>query len=160
MNTPVYIMFGGNIGDVDATFAAAEKYISARGFVPVSRSRAGVSAAVDCVPETPDFKDMALAGFWNGSAEELLDLLQETERFFGRPADHRSDMSRTLDCDLIFFGNGVIRTSRLTVPHPRLHNRLFVLEVLVEIAPDFIHPVLNRSVKELFDELTSANAGR
>ena len=100
------------------------------------------------------------AGFWNGSAEELLNLLQETERFFGRPADHRSDMSRTLDCDLIFFGNEIIRTSRLTVPHPRMHNRLFVLEVLVEIAPDFIHPVLNRSVKELFDELTSANTGR
>lgn len=153
MSTLVHIMFGGNIGDVDAAFSAAEKYISERGFVPVSRSRTGTSAAVACVPGTPDFKDMAIAGLWNGTAEELLDLLQETERFFGRPSDHRSDMSRTLDCDIIFFGNQVINTSRLTVPHPRMHERLFVLEVLVEIAPDVIHPVLNKSVKELFKKV-------
>ena len=146
-------MFGGNIGDVDAAFAAAEKYIAERGFVPVRRSRTGTSAAVDCVPGTPDFKDMALYGFWQGSALELLELLQETERHFGRPADHRSDMSRTLDCDIIFFGDEVISTPCLTVPHPRMHLRNFVLEVLVEIAPDVVHPVLKKNVKELYEEL-------
>ena len=145
-------MLGGNIGDVEETFRQAEEYISERGFVIEKKSRTGTSDAVDCVPGTPDFKDKALLGYWNKSAHELLAILQETERHFGRPSDHRSDMSRTLDCDMIFFGNDVINTPELTVPHPRMHNRLFVLEVLVEIAPDYIHPVLNKSVKQLFQE--------
>ena len=153
MSSMVYIMFGGNIGDVEAAFSSAEKYISERGFSVVCKSSIGSSAAVDCVPGTPDFKDMALGGVWNKSAEELLDLLQETERVFGRPADHRSDMSRTLDCDIIYFADQVINSDRLTVPHPRMHQRRFVLEVLQEIAPDVIHPVLHKTTTQLFREL-------
>ena len=153
MSKRVYIMFGGNIGDVDAAFSDAEKYLAAHGLVFDMKSKAQVSAAVDCVPDTPDFKDMALSGLWNGSAQELLQLTQKTERRFGRPADHRSDMSRTLDCDIIFFGNEIINQENLTVPHPRMHQRAFVLEPLSEIAPDFIHPVLNKSVRELLKEV-------
>ena len=153
MKKQVYIMFGGNIGDVDAAFAAAEEYISDRGFTVTARSSIGKSAAVDCVPGTPDFKDMALGGLWEGTPAELLSMLQETERAFGRPAEHRSDMSRTLDCDIIFFADEVINTPDLIIPHPRMHQRRFVLEVLQEIAPQVIHPILKKSVKQLFEEL-------
>ena len=146
-------MFGGNIGDVDAAFSDAEKYLAAHGLVFDMKSKAQVSAAVDCVPDTPAFKDMALSGLWNGSAQELLQLTQKTERRFGRPADHRSDMSRTLDCDIIFFNDEIINTPNLIIPHPRMHQRRFVLEVLQEIAPQVIHPILKKSVKQLFEEL-------
>ena len=149
MSTRVYIMFGGNIGNVEATFAEAEKYLGSHGLHFDKKSSIHPSAAVDCVPGTPDFKDQALSGIWNGSARELLELLQQTERHFGRPANHRSDMSRTLDCDIIFFGNQVVNEPDLIIPHPRMHNRLFVLEPLFEIAPDFIHPVLNRQVSQI-----------
>ena len=151
--TTAHIMFGGNIGDVDKTFRDAEEFLSRNGVVFEKRSRIGSSAPVDCVPGTPDFKDQAFVISWNRSAEELLELLQHTERLFGRPENHRSDMSRTLDCDIIFFGNEVINTPRLTIPHPRMHQREFVLELMVETAPDFIHPVLQKSVKEVFDNL-------
>ena len=151
--TTAHIMFGGNTGDVDKTFREAEKYLVDRNVVIEQSSRTGTSAAVDCVPDTPDFKDKAYRILWHGSAEALLDLLQETERHFGRPSDHRSDMSRTLDCDLIFFGNEVINTERLTVPHPRMHERMFVLELMIETAPDYIHPTLKKTVRELYNAL-------
>ena len=153
MSEKVYIMFGGNIGDVDSAFIRAEKYLAEHGFVVDKKSRTAASAAVDCVPDTPDFKDMALAGTWSGTAEELLKLTQQTERYLGRPADHRSDMSRTFDCDIIFFGNETINKPDLVIPHPRMHERKFVLELMVEIAPDFIHPVFHKSIKELWKEI-------
>ena len=145
-------MFGGNIGDGAGTFQKAENFLAEHSLVFDMKSRIGTSAAVDCVPGTPDFKDQALSGIWEGTAMELLNLLQKTERHFGRPANHRSDMSRTLDCDIIFFGNEVINEPTLTIPHARMHTRNFVLEVLTEIAGDFIHPVLQKSVTELFTE--------
>ena len=149
----VHIMLGGNIGDVRETFHQAQQFLLENHLEIHSVSRIGCSDAVDCVPGTPEFCDQAIAGAWNGTPEELLDLLQKTERKFGRPENHRSDESRTLDCDLIFFDDLIISTDRLTVPHPRMHQRLFVLELMVETAPEFIHPVLKKSVRQLFDEL-------
>jgi 2-amino-4-hydroxy-6-hydroxymethyldihydropteridine diphosphokinase len=146
-------MLGGNLGNVSETFRLAQEFLVSNGLKITKVSRIGSSAAVDCVPGTPEFCDQAIAAVWNGTPEELLDLLQKTERFFGRPQNHRSDESRTLDCDLIFFNDLVISSPRLTIPHPRMHQRLFVLEVMVETAPDFIHPVLKKSVRELFDNI-------
>lgn len=149
----IHIMLGGNLGNVAETFRNAQKFLEENGLKITGTSRIGSSAAVDCVPGTPDFCDQAIAGLWNGTPDELLDLLQKTEKHFGRPPNHRSDESRTLDCDLIFFNDLVISTLRLTVPHPRMHQRAFVLELMVETAPDFIHPVLKKSVRELFDDI-------
>ena len=149
----VHIMLGGNLGNVSETFRLAQEFLVSNGLKITKVSRIGSSAAVDCVPGTPDFCDQAIAAVWNGTPEELLDLLQKTERFFGRPQNHRSDESRTLDCDLIFFNDLVISSPRLTIPHPRMHQRLFVLELMVETAPEFIHPVLKKSVRQLFNEL-------
>lgn len=153
MADQTHIMLGGNVGDVPDTFRQALDYLSANGLKIIKTSRIGKSAAVDCVPDTPDFCDQAISAEWNGSADELLDLLQACEKHFGRPQNHRSDESRTLDCDLIFFNDMVINTPRLTLPHPRMHQRMFVLELMVETAPEFIHPVLKKSVQELFDDI-------
>jgi 2-amino-4-hydroxy-6-hydroxymethyldihydropteridine diphosphokinase len=148
-----HIMLGGNIGDVRTTFRQAQQFLAENHLEITAVSRVGSSAAVDCVPGTPEFCDQALVCRWDGTPEELLDLLQKTERKFGRPENHRSDESRTLDCDLIFFDSLIISTSHLTLPHPRMHQRLFVLELMVETAPDFIHPVLKKSVRQLFEEI-------
>ena len=151
--TRAYLMLGGNIGNSEAIFESAENYLKEHGFLCDKRSCIMKSAAVDCVPGTPDFCDRAISGLWDKSAPELLELLQQTERFFGRPADHRSDMSRSLDCDIIFFGSQCCELPNLKIPHPRAHLRNFVLEPMSEIAPDMVHPVLKKSVKELLNEL-------
>ena len=134
------LSLGGNIGDVESRFTAVESALAAAGVARICRSRTYITAPVGCVPGTPDFKNQALTGETDLSPEVLFCLLQSLERSNGRPAVHSSQESRTLDCDLILWGNEEIHTSLLTVPHPRARQRQFVLEPLAEIAPDMEFP--------------------
>ena len=103
----VILMLGGNLGKVKETFDFAVEELIRNGFVLQSRSGAESSEPVDCVPGTPDFQDEAILGSWEKSPEELLALTQKIERLAGRPEKHSSRESRTLDIDLILFGNTV-----------------------------------------------------
>lgn len=152
------VMLGGNIGDVRATFEQAAAALAANGVEIERRSAIGSSQAVDCVPGTPDFCDQALLIGWDDSPEALLKLLQQTEIAFGRPAVHRQDASRTLDCDLILFDAEQRRTPELMLPHPRARQRRFVLELLLEIAPDWRFPDTGETVREAFLKLPSPAA--
>ena len=136
----VAIMLGGNLGDTEKFFDDAVAGLTAGGFRVTGRSAICRSAPVDCVPGTPDFADQALTGSWSGTPEELLALCQNLERAAGRPAKHSSRESRTLDCDIIIFGDVVSDAPFLTLPHPRAKLRRFVLEPLAEIAPDWRFP--------------------
>jgi 2-amino-4-hydroxy-6-hydroxymethyldihydropteridine diphosphokinase len=138
--TLVALMFGGDLGDSAAFFDAAAEQLERAGMRELRRSRIYRSAPVDCVPGTPDFSDQALTGRWSGSAAELLALCQQLERAAGRPARHSSREARTLDCDIILFGDVVSADPELTLPHPRARMRRFVLEPLAEIAPAWRFP--------------------
>lgn len=89
-----------------------------------------------------------------------LELLEETEyveRILGRSEKSRNKQysDRCIDIDILFYDNLIIQTEALTIPHPEIHNRLFVLEPLNEIAPAVLHPILQKTVKQLFEDLTS-----
>lgn len=87
---------------------------------------------------------------WTGSAEALLDLLMQVERESGRERKPGIRyQSRPLDLDILFFGEEVINNSSLQIPHPRLHERQFVLKPLNELIPSHIHPILQLQVSEL-----------
>uniref|UniRef100_UPI004056095B 2-amino-4-hydroxy-6- hydroxymethyldihydropteridine diphosphokinase n=1 Tax=Candidatus Electronema sp. TaxID=2698783 RepID=UPI004056095B len=92
--------------------------------------------------------------------EALLDVLLAVEKQFGRV--RRLDMpgyqDRTLDLDLLLFDEQVVRTERLILPHPALHERLFALAPLAEIAPQLRHPLLQKSIVELLAELLPQTA--
>lgn len=85
---------------------------------------------------------------------ELLDFLQSIEKKLGRVRTIKNG-PRTIDLDILFYGDKIINEDMLIIPHPRLHERLFVLEPLKELSPNFVHPLLNRSIEELRSRLNS-----
>ncbi len=130
------IALGGNLGPVPQTFRRALEALSRAGFRIRRVSSFRVTKAVDCEPGAPDFLNAAVSGWWSGEALELLALCQRIETENGRPRSHAYHVSRTLDLDLILFGDESIRTQRLFVPHPRAAERDFVMIPLREIEPE------------------------
>ncbi len=136
----VFVGLGANLGDAQATVALAVK---ALGELPQTRlvalSPLYRSAPVDA--QGPDFVN-AVAELRTGLTPlELLQALQGIEQAHGRERPHRH-APRTLDLDLLLYGQRVVSEPGLTVPHPRLHERAFVLRPLADLAPEVEHPRL------------------
>lgn len=100
------------------------------------------------------FINMAAVVETDMDPEDLLDELKMIERLMGRTASFKWG-PRIIDLDIIFYDDIVMDLPGLKIPHCRAHERRFVLEPLFEIAPDKIHPVLNKSVKTLLEELNN-----
>ena len=106
----------------------------------------------------PSVLNGAVVGTTTLSAHALLERLLAIEQDCGRTRPY-GGAPRTLDLDLILYGDAVIDEPGLIVPHPRFRERKFVLEPLAEIAPDWIDPVSERTISDLFDKLISRNEG-
>ena len=151
----VFIGFGSNLGDRQEF---CDRAVALMNLLPLSRVT-GVSSYYESEPVDPE-NTLGPTWFYNGvvrietslSPVRLLDILHETERALGRNEEHRSG-PRTIDFDILFVGQHIINEAGLTVPHPRLHLRRFVLEPLVELDADWNHPSFHRSVKELLESL-------
>lgn len=89
-------------------------------------------------------------------AERVFDICQETERSLGRLDENRQG-PRTMDLDILFFGQHTIHQPNLTIPHPRLHLRRFILTPMVELNAEWIHPVLNKSMEELLQQVSDSS---
>jgi 2-amino-4-hydroxy-6-hydroxymethyldihydropteridine diphosphokinase len=138
--TRAYVGLGANLGDRERTLHAAVDALGAEeGITVVAASTLRETEPVG-VGEQPRFLNGAVALDTTLEARELLDRLLAVEQRFGRirvPGEHAP---RTLDLDLLLFGDEQIGEPGLTVPHPRLHERRFVLEPLVELAPGLVVP--------------------
>ena len=137
----VYVGLGSNLGDREATIRGALDSLAARPDLEL----VAVSSLIDTEPvgylDQPRFLNGVAVLESALSARDLLDVLLETERAFGRRrADVPPQGPRTLDLDLLLYGNAEIDEPNLRVPHPRLHERAFVLAPLAELAPSLDVP--------------------
>ena len=148
--TNVAIAFGGNIGNPELIFNQAITLLDENDFLVTKKSALIKNPPVGCVDGTPDFFNGAIVGKWEKDASALLSLTQKIETALGRPKKHQSNMARTIDLDIILFGDQIIKSETLTIPHPRAQNRIFVISPLNDIAPDWIFPDTKCSVSEIF----------
>lgn len=136
----VFIGLGANLGDARATLAAAVAGLAALpGTLVVQVSSLYRSAPLDA--PGPDFTNAVAELRTTLEPAVLLAGLQALEQAHGRERPHRH-APRTLDLDLLLHGQRVLRSEVLTLPHPRLHERAFVLQPLLELAPHLLHPLL------------------
>jgi len=147
----VYLSLGSNLGDRAANLRAAMDRLARVGKV------AAVSSFYETEPvevtDQPWFLNCAVKLETEKMPKQLLTALLDIERQMGRRRDRKKG-PRVIDLDILLFGSSVIQTKGLTVPHPAMHKRRFVLEPLAEIAPDARHPVLKQTIRELRDAVS------
>jgi 2-amino-4-hydroxy-6-hydroxymethyldihydropteridine diphosphokinase len=162
MGETVFIGFGSNVGDrVDY----CDRAVTLLSLLPHSRLQ-GVSLLYESEP-VRDRNDPGEGWFLNGVVQlatditprSLLSILQEIERSLDRDEENRSG-PRTIDLDILFYGERVINEPGLTIPHPRLHQRRFVLMPMNELDPLWVHPTLKQSVAQLLTEAKDQSQAR
>ncbi|MHB8086120.1 MAG: dihydropteroate synthase [Dehalococcoidia bacterium] len=149
----VFIGIGSNLGDKLANVTKAIKMLSE--FATIDQ----ISSLYETEPEgpkQPDFLNCVLKAEVGAGPMELLGILKDIENRMGREPAPRNG-PRTIDLDLLIYNNQAIETPDLIVPHPRLHQRVFVLVPMTEVAPSFYHPTLHKSMRQLLSELNSSS---
>lgn len=152
--TDLYIGLGSNLGDRRASLQTA---------VDMIQDRVGRVSALSSFYETEPWGFESDNLFMNAAArveteltvEEALEVTQEIEREMGRMAKSSGGVytDRPIDIDLLMYGSVQMNTPRLVLPHPLMHERLFVMQPLAEIAPDVVHPVLGMTMSEILSKL-------
>lgn len=157
MPTTVYLHTGSNEGDRLQNLRTAARFIEERVGECLEDSRIYETAAWG-IEDQPDFLNQALSISTDRPPFALLDILLGIEQEMGRERRVKWGQ-RLIDIDLLFYGSARIHTPRLKVPHPYLHKRNFVLQPLLDIAPDLVHPSYGVTVRQLAqrtqDELTA-----
>jgi 2-amino-4-hydroxy-6-hydroxymethyldihydropteridine diphosphokinase len=153
----VGIALGSNLGDRLANIRAA-----ANGLKQIATPGADFLTAQIyqteprfCPPGSPDFLNTVIEIGFDGTPNELLKKTQAIEHELGRIRGPERNAPRTIDIDLLYFGDDVFENEDLTLPHPRIGERRFVLQPLAEIRPDLVLPGMKQTVLELLDQLGS-----
>ncbi len=144
----VYLHTGSNIGEKEANLQKAATFIA---------EEIGEIKHISSLYETeawgntkqPNFLNQAIEVHTNLSPEDLLKQVHAIEQKLGRIRGQKWT-ARTIDIDILFYADQQINSTKLTIPHPHLHNRNFVLIPMMEIAPYFQHPTLEKTIEELY----------
>lgn len=153
-NESVFLALGSNLGDRQQNIETAYEKIEKRIGRIVSFSAFYVSEPEGFVSKH-DFLNTVCEVLLNEDIYSLFVKTRLIEKEMGRfnKSEARGYSDRIIDIDLLLAGNRIINTPGLIVPHPRMHLRGFVLVPLCEIAPNLVHPILGKTIRELYDEL-------
>ncbi len=153
----VYLGIGSNLGIREDNCLMAISLLEENGLRITKRS-----AMYETMPwgvkDQPKFINMAIEAETNISPLELLSLVKKIEGEMGRQPAMKWG-PRVIDIDILLYSDKLLCEADLTIPHPLMHEREFVLRPLSEIAPDIVHPVLGKTIKELFDTIAIAPEG-
>jgi 2-amino-4-hydroxy-6-hydroxymethyldihydropteridine diphosphokinase len=145
----VYLGIGGNVGNREENLHRALEFLSER--MKLDK----VSSIYETEPvseiKQPRYLNLVVKTHTSLSPAGLLITLKSIEYKLGRVYDPRPNAPRTIDLDILIFGEKIVNNDQLTVPHARLPERAFVLVPFAEIAPEVVHPVLHKTIKELCD---------
>ena len=157
--TKSYIAVGANLGDREANIRSA---IDALNHLPGTRvtraSRLIENPAIGGPQDSPDFLNGAIEIETNLDPHTLLKHLLTIELNLGRTRREKWE-PRLIDLDLLLYGDQIISSKDLTLPHPLMHTRRFVLEPLAELVPDLLHPIFGKSITELLAALSNRAQG-
>lgn len=154
----IYLSLGSNSGDRLENLARARDRLAAAD-IRILRASWVYETAPRDVPGQPWFLNQIIEAESALLPRQLLARLQKIERAMGRKRTVAKG-PRIIDIDIVLFGESVISTPDLEIPHPRMTERRFVLEPLAELAPELRHPILNRSVREMLAKVTDQQARR
>ena len=161
----VTLLLGGNRGDMPATLRRATELLEERVGAVIAISQIYRSEAWGFHAEEP-FSNQAVIVETTLEAEPLLDTTQSIEAELGRDREQEMQTkqlsgerycSRTMDIDIMFYDDEVISTPRLNIPHPLMQQREFALEPMCELDGERNHPLLGRTLNELYEELKEKN---
>jgi len=154
--TAAYIALGANLGDRAATIRSALAKLARTPNLQITAvSSLLENPAVGGPADSPTFLNAAASLSATLSPQSLLARLLEIEQELGRTRSEKN-APRTIDLDLLLYDDWIIDTDTLKIPHPRMHERPFVLQPLAEIAPEITHPTLKRTIRQLLEDLRSA----
>ena len=156
----IAVALGSNIGDRLENLRAARKAILDLTNVspPILSSAVYETEPVDCEPGAGKFLNAVVEFEYEEDPARLLEQLIQIEEGLGRKRDHLHNVSRTIDIDLLYYGDQRINDDGLQLPHPRLHLRAFVLRPLADIRADLVLPGGNKSVSDLLTDLKGSDA--
>jgi 2-amino-4-hydroxy-6-hydroxymethyldihydropteridine diphosphokinase len=146
----VYLLIGGNMGDRMANLETAKNWIH-KEIGPIQQTSSIYETAAWGNTNQPDFLNQAMLLTSNLEASIIMEKLLKIEVNMGRIRDIPWG-PRTIDIDIIYFNDEVILNELITIPHPKLADRKFVLMPLVEIAPHYMHPIFNKTNEVLLKD--------